>query len=116
MRTETVEINGKKIEIKEKRNRELQDMVKQFKTELSEVEIGENANSALMSLFDFLKDKLLVLFPELTDEDLLDAYPSEIESLIEAFVTVNFTGIRKVWEMATGITSRLMQAASTPQK
>lgn len=116
MRTETVEINGKKIKVQEKRTRELQAMVEQFKEELFAVEMGENAHTAISNGVQFIKSKLTVLFPELTEDDLLDAYPSETEALIEAFIKVNFTGIRKVWATTLQISNLLLKAASIPPK
>jgi len=37
-----------------------------------------------------------ILFPELTADDVKNAYPSELETLLEAFVEVNFTGIKRL--------------------
>lgn len=116
MRKETVNFNGKKIEVVEKRNRELQAMVEQFKSELSELEIGKNAHSALTAGVQFVKEKLTVLFPEITEDDIMDAYPSEVEALVEAFIKVNFTGVRKVWENTLQITGLLLKAAATTRK
>jgi len=36
------------------------------------------------------------LFPELTKDDVKNAYMSELEALVEAFVNVNFFGIKKL--------------------
>ena len=47
-------------------------------------------------LVDMLEDKLTVIFPQLTIEDIDNAYISEIEELIAAFIEVNFTGAKKV--------------------
>ncbi|MGB4242047.1 MAG: hypothetical protein WBK42_00600 [Dethiobacteria bacterium] len=46
--------------------------------------------------FDILYKKLPVIFPELTKDDIKNAYMSEIEALLEAFVDVNFLGLKKL--------------------
>lgn len=49
-----------------------------------------------LEIDDILNKKLPELFPGLTAEDVDNAYMSEIEALVEAFVDVNFFGLRRL--------------------
>ncbi len=61
--------------------------------------------------FDLLYKKLPVIFPDITKEDVKNAYMSELEQLIEVFIDVNFQGIKRL----IGPLMNLVQAG-LPQK
>ena len=46
--------------------------------------------------FDLLYKKLPVIFPDITKDDIKNAYMSELEELIEVFVEVNFQGLKRL--------------------
>ena len=46
--------------------------------------------------FDLLYEKLPIIFPDITEDDVKNAYMSELEALVEAFVDVNFFGLKKL--------------------
>jgi hypothetical protein len=46
--------------------------------------------------FDLLYKKLPVIFPDISKDDIKNAYMSELEQLIEVFVEVNFTGLKRL--------------------
>lgn len=94
-RSKTVTVNGKQINVKEYKVRELREDVLPKITDLLD---GEKLGSKeLPDLVPLLESKLVELFPGLTEADIEESYSSEIEALIEAWVDVNFTGLKKVY-------------------
>lgn len=96
MRTQNVIVNGKTVIVNEKRVSELKDIFEKNKDELDKV-IGANSIDDIgKATEDILYEKLPELFPVLKKEDIDNAYPSELEELVGAFIDVNFTGLKKV--------------------
>jgi Ca2+-binding EF-hand superfamily protein len=97
MRNKTVEFAGKKIRVEEKRIGELEKIVAELfpesKGNIQKVDLGKLMEQAG---FDLLYKKLPVIFPEITEDDIKNAYMSELEQLIEVFVEVNFTGLKRL--------------------
>ncbi|MDA8212159.1 MAG: hypothetical protein M0021_09820 [Clostridia bacterium] len=91
MRTKAITINGKSFEITEKRISELEELFKNVKVEkfLS----LNNFNELITTIYTDVKQ---ILGISITDEDLRNAYPSEIEEAVEAFIDVNFFGLKRV--------------------
>lgn len=90
-----VTVNEKTIKIEEKRVFELEAMFEDMKQELQEVQLGNDMGSALAAAVGFGKDKILAQFPQLTEDDLHNAYPSELEAVVEGFLEVNFSMLRR---------------------
>jgi len=97
MRNKTVEFAGKKIRVEEKRIGELEKIVAELfpesKGNIQKVDLGKLLEQAG---FDLLYKKLPVIFPDITKDDIKNAYMSELEELIEVFVEVNFHGIKRL--------------------
>jgi hypothetical protein len=97
MRSKVVSFAGKEVRVEEKRIGELEKLVTELfpesKGDLAKVDLGKLLTGAN---FDLLYTKLPKVFPELSKEDVKNAYMSEIEALIEAFVDVNFLGIKRI--------------------
>ena len=97
MRNKTVEFAGKKIRVEEKRIGELEKIVAELfpesKGNIQKVDLGKLLEQAG---FDLLYKKLPVIFPDITKEDVKNAYMSELEELIEVFIDVNFTGVKRL--------------------
>ena len=97
MLNKTVEFAGKKIRVEEKRIGELEkivaDMFPESKGKLQKINLA-----GLMEQvdFDLLYNKLPVIIKDITGDDVKNAYMSELEELLEAFVDVNFTGIKRL--------------------
>ena len=93
MRHKNVKLAEKEIVIKEMK-------IKQIKNELLPkispawdiITQGETSEMVTR-----IGDQLSEIFPELKDVDLDDCYPSEIEEFIEAWIDVNFTGLKKLF-------------------
>lgn len=106
-RSKTVTVNGKQIVVKEAKVKELRgEILPKIGPMLDEV-LGANKATDLAGIVPVIEQKLVEFFPDLTEKDLEESYPSEIEALVEAFIEVNFTGIRRV----AGPLLSLIQAA-----
>ena len=112
MRNKTVEFAGKKIRVEEKRIGELEkivaDLFPESKGNIQKVDLGKLLEQAG---FDLLYKKLPVIFPDITKEDVKNAYMSELEQLIEVFVEVNFQGLKRL----VGPLMNLIQAGLPPR-
>ena len=93
-RTETVTVNGKKITVKECKIRELKEDI--FPKLTSVMDTEDLAGKEVKDLIPVFISKITEIFPEITEADIEESYPSEIEALIEAWVNVNFTGLKKL--------------------
>lgn len=99
MRSKQVSISGKTILVEEKRIKELKKIVKDIAASAEDVwktETKDKTSEDITSLvFDTIQDKLTALFPDLKEEDIDNAYMSEMEELINTFIDVNFSGAKK---------------------
>ena len=97
MRNKTVEFAGKKIRVEEKRIGELEkivaDLFPESKGNIQKVDLGKLLEQVG---FDLLYKKLPIIFPDITKEDVKNAYMSELEQLIEVFIEVNFQGLKRL--------------------
>ena len=96
MRVETVKFAGKDITIREQKIKELTKLYDELGSNVDEIFKANTAGDVKNSAISILQDKLPVIFPGITREDVEEAYPSEIEELIGGFIDVNFTGLKKV--------------------
>lgn len=96
MRVKTVKFAGKDITIREYKIKELNELVDKIGTGFDSLVKANEFADAKNAIIDILKDKLTIIFPTITKEDIDEAYPSEIEELIGGFIDVNFTGLKKV--------------------
>jgi Ca2+-binding EF-hand superfamily protein len=97
MRNKTVDFADKKIRVEEKRIGELEkiiaDLFPESKGNIQKVDLGKLLEQAD---FDLLYKKLPVIFTEITEDDIKNAYMSELEQLIEVFIDVDFTGVKRL--------------------
>ncbi len=97
MRNKVVTFASKEIRIEEKRIGELEKIVAELfpesKGNIQKIDLGKLLEQAG---FDLLYKKLPVIFPDITKEDVKNAYMSELEELIEVFVEVNFQGLKRL--------------------
>ena len=100
MRNKVVKVGEKEVIIAEKRIKEFRELSSKISMSFNDILSMELDNKTTDEVFnvvvDMLEDKLTVIFPQLTIEDIDNAYISEIEELISAFIEVNFTGAKKV--------------------
>lgn len=96
-RTKNVTVAGKEYVVQERRIGELKQLVADLFPgsggKLSEVDPTKLFD---LEIDDVLYTKFPELFPGLTAEDVDNAYMSEIEALVEAFVDVNFFGLKRL--------------------
>lgn len=97
MRNKTVTVNGKDIIVQERRIGELKNLVASLIPgsggNLANIDIGKLLE---IKIDDLLYQKLPEVFPGLTAENVDNAYPSEVESLVEAFIDVHFLGLKRL--------------------
>lgn len=115
MRTQVVSIAGKEVIVNERRVGELKELVAKILPETG----GNLANfriEQLMSLdvSDVLYKKLPEVFPGLEEKDVDNAYPSEIEALVEAFIDVHFFGLKKLIQPLMTLAQAGVGMPSTP--
>ena len=96
-RNKIVPIGEKKINVQERRVGELEELTKQlFPSTKGKLKNLDKALNDLELDWDLLYDKIPVVFPEVTKEDVVNAYPSELENLIGAFIDVNFFALKQM--------------------
>lgn len=96
MRTKTVTVNGKTVIINEKKISELKALYEGSKDEFDGLAKANTVDNAENSLFEILYKEAVELFPVLNQDDIDNAYPSELEELIGGFIDVNFFGVKKI--------------------
>jgi hypothetical protein len=107
MRDKTVSFAGKEIRVEEKKIGELEEITKKLfpSTKGKLKDLGKAFDDMELD-WDFLYKKIPVVFPEIKPEDVKNAYMSEIEKLIGAFVDVNFFAIKQMIPKLIALTSQ----------
>lgn len=100
MRNRVVKVGEKEILVIEKRIKELKQLSKDISVsfnDLLKTNLDNKTTDEVFNIiFEQLEDKITIIFPQLTLEDIENAYMSEIEELLIAFIEVNFIGAKKV--------------------
>ena len=100
MRNKVVKIGDKEILVVEKKIKELKQLSKDISlsfNDLLKTNLDNRTTDEIFNIiFEQLEDKITIIFPQLTIEDIENAYISEIEELLVAFIEVNFIGAKKV--------------------
>ena len=102
MRTKIVKVAGKDILIQEKTIGEIKKIVNDLNIDFSrlletEIEKDNFLNEVLL----IIQDRIEILFPQLKDIDMDNVYISELEALIDGFLEVNFSMMKKVFMKVT---------------
>jgi len=98
--------------VTEKRVGELEDMF--AKIVKTNIDTAREKDTTDEQFVDKLKSSVVsglygafeLIAPGITSDDVKNAYPSELEALVEAFIDVNFTGLKRV----SGPALKLVQA------
>ena len=100
MRNKVVKFGDKEILVVEKKIKELKQLSKDISVsfnDLLKTNLDNKTTDDIFNIiFEQLEDKITIIFPQLTVEDIENAYISEIEALLIAFIEVNFIGAKKV--------------------
>ena len=97
MRNKIVKFAGKDIDVKERRIGELEILVRElFPATKGKLKNLDKALNDLELDWDLLYKKLPVVFPDITEDDVKNAYMSDLEKLIGAFVDVNFFALKQM--------------------
>ena len=102
MRTKIVKVADKDILIQEKTIGEIKKIVNDLNIDFSKLMQTElEKENFLNEVLLIIKDRIEILFPQLKDVDMDYVYISELESLIDGFLEVNFSMMKKVFIKAT---------------
>lgn len=97
MRNKIVKFADKDINVQEKKIGELEILTRElFPQTKGKLKNLDKALNDLELDWDLLYKKLPVIFPEIAEEDVKNAYMSELEKLLGAFVEVNFFAIKQM--------------------
>lgn len=95
-RSKVVTVAGKEITVTERKIKELEGLAAQLSDSLDGLLKANTTADAKQAVLGLLYDKLPLIFPGLTDEDVKEAYPSELENLISAFSEIHFFSLKKM--------------------
>ena len=107
MRTKQVTINGKTVTVKEKRVKELREQVLPMLLPAVDELVGVDSVEQLFDKIPAFEEKIASLFDDVTVEDIENAYMSEIEELLQAFVDVNFFGLKRLLGQVFSLTNQV---------
>ena len=102
MRTKIVKVADKDILIQEKTIGEIKKIVNDLNIDFSKLMQTElEKENFLNEVLLIIQDRIEILFPQLKDVDMDNVYISELESLIDGFLEVNFSMMKKVFMKVT---------------
>jgi len=96
-RNKIVKFAGKDINVQERRIGELEILLRElFPATKGKLKNLDKALNDLEIDWDLLYKKLPIIFPDITEDDVKNAYMSDLEKLIGAFVDVNFFALKQI--------------------
>ena len=102
MRTKIVKVADKDILIQEKTIGEIKKIVNDLNIDFSKLMQTElEKENFLSEVLLIIQDRIEILFPQLKDVDMDNVYISELENLIDGFLEVNFSMMKKVFMKVT---------------
>ena len=102
MRTKIVKVADKDILIQEKTIGEIKKIVNDLNIDFSKLMQTElEKENFLNEVLLIIQDRVEILFPQLKDVDMDNVYISELESLVDGFLEVNFSMMKKVFMKVT---------------
>ena len=97
MRNKIVKFADKDINVQERKIGELEILTRElFPSTKGKLKNLDKALNDLDLDWDLLYKKLPVVFPDITEDDVKNAYMSDLEKLIGAFVDVNFFALKQM--------------------
>ena len=102
MRTKIVKVADKDILIQEKTIGEIKKIVNDLNIDFSKLMQTElEKENFLNEVLLIIQGRIEILFPQLKDVDMDNVYISELENLIDGFLEVNFSMLKKVFMKVT---------------
>ena len=102
MRTKIVKVADKDILIQEKTIGEIKKIVNDLNIDFSKLMQTElEKENFLNEVLLIIQDRIEILFPQLKGVDMDNVYISELENLIDGFLEVNFSMMKKVFMKVT---------------
>jgi len=92
MRSQNVTIAGKDIVIRERKIKDIKEnLIPKISTAWGEISKGD-----ITGVVGRLGEQIVEIFPDLQGIDIEECYPSELEMFVEAWLEVNFTGVKRL--------------------
>ena len=102
MRTKIVKVADKDILIQEKTIGEIKKIVNELNMDFSRLMSTElEKENFLNEILLIIQDRIEIFFPQLNNVDMDNVYISELETLIDGFLEVNFSMMKKIFMKAT---------------
>ena len=97
MRNKIVKFADKDINVQERKIGELEILVRKlFPATKGKLKNLDKALNDLELDWDLLYKKIPIVFPEITEDDVKNAYMSDLEKLLGAFIDVNFFALKQM--------------------
>lgn len=95
-RSKEVTLGDKKFVVTERKIKELEALAVSLSGSLDAILKAENTQAAMKGVTAILYEQLPVLFPEITAEDVKEAFISDIESLLSVFIELHFFALKRM--------------------
>lgn len=101
MRSKTIVLAGNEIILNELKIKEIkEDIIPKIGPAWEKLAQGKTAE-----IVDRLQDQMVEIFPQLKGINLDECYPSEIEAFVEAWIDVNFSGLKRLLGPVVSLTT-----------
>lgn len=95
-KTKEVVVAGKTVIVSERKIKELKALANEVSGTVDKVLKANTFDDVKTAVVELLGDKFPAMFPPLTAKDVEEAYPSELQSLVEAFIDLNFFALKRL--------------------
>lgn len=96
-KTKEITLDGKKYTVVECKIKTLEAFADDAAAVVDKIFKAETAAEGKDALKELLFDKIPNLFPGITKETIREAYPSELEELVQAFTDLHFFALKRLW-------------------
>ena len=95
--TKEVQFGEKTVIVKESKLKELFELGEKVFSDINKdtIKNATGFNELFVVIKELLTKKIPMVFSDITSEDVLDAYPSQINELVGAFIEVNFSSVKE---------------------
>lgn len=95
-RTKKITIGDKEITVTERKIKELEALAVSLSGSLDAILKAKNTQDAMKGATNILYEQLPVMFPEISAEDVKEAYVSDLENLFSVFLELHFFALKRM--------------------
>lgn len=95
-RSKEVEIAGRKFTVNERTIKELEAIGVKISGSMEKALKASSGSEIMDALRNLLYEQIPLLFEDISEEDIKEAYPSELEKLVEAFIDLHFFALKRL--------------------